>query len=119
MVRICAGHQYKGRKEYIKARTKSACKMFYESSKKMIHVTYHLIEPASKEEDFHIDAPKSKSGVRNIPGRDRFYIALQAILAARPLLPIEPGINGYAGFLFIARTGNPKRPSDKIKMSSL
>lgn len=81
---------------------------------RVIHITHQLIEPQREGEVFHIDSPKTESGVRDIPIRDRAYMALQGIIAARPMLTVEPMIDGYSGFLFIGNSGQPKRPSSYL-----
>lgn len=82
---------------------------------RVIHVTHQIVEPQWKDEEFQIDPPKSASGVRDIPMRDRAFMALQAIVSMREKLPVEPIIDGYTGFLFVGRNGNPKRPSSLLR----
>jgi len=57
---------------------------------------------------YYIEPPKTESGIRQIPMTERVYEALQNILknrrSAKPII-----IDGYHNFLFIGRTGNPRR----------
>lgn len=61
-----------------------------------------------RDGEYYIESPKTKTGIRLIPLSDAAFLAFQHVLATRKKLSSERIINGYGGFLFIDRFGNPK-----------
>ena len=55
----------------------------------------------------YINTTKTSSGRRVIPMTDEVYDAFKRILNKRPKLRKEPMIDGYSGFLFFDKDGNP------------
>lgn len=62
---------------------------------------------------FRIVAPKTDSGIRDIPMTDKVYKALQKQKEYHMLLgrPVCESIDGYSNFVFVAKTGRPLMPS--------
>ena len=57
----------------------------------------------------YVDFPKTESGNRCIPMTEEVCSALKRIISQRPTPNVEPVVDGYSGFLFIGRQGNPKK----------
>ena len=61
---------------------------------------------SSKETDYYIETPKTKSGVRDIPMSEEVKQAFERVMANKPKAePIE--VDGYRGFLFLNGKGYP------------
>lgn len=72
-----------------------------------IHVTHQMIDKDMSVKDYCIGAPKTSSGVRDVPISDDVYKALQDAVRTRPLFIREPIVDGYSGFIFLTTQGNP------------
>ena len=70
-----------------------------------ITVDHQLLR--SKETGYYIEKPKTESGVRQIPMSEKVYEALKRVLANRKGAK-DIVVDGYSGFLFLNRDGNPK-----------
>ena len=70
-----------------------------------INVDHQLLR--SKETGYYIEKPKTGSGVRQIPMSEKVYEALKRVLANRKGAK-DIVVDGYSGFLFLNRDGNPK-----------
>ena len=70
-----------------------------------ITVDHQLLR--SKETGYYIEKPKTESGVRQIPMSEKVYEALKRVLANRKGAKAII-VDGYSGFLFLNRVGNPK-----------
>ena len=70
-----------------------------------INVDHQLLR--SKETGYYIEKPKTGSGVRQIPMSEKVYEALKRVLANRKSATTMI-VDGYSGFLFLNRDGNPK-----------
>ncbi len=70
-----------------------------------INVDHQLLR--SKETGYYIEKPKTQSGVRQIPMSEKVYEALKRVLANRKGAK-DIVVDGYSGFLFLNRDGNPK-----------
>ena len=57
---------------------------------------------------YHVERTKTESGVRFIPMSDEVYQSLKNIVANRKKPQKELMVNGYAGFLLLDKSGNPK-----------
>ena len=55
----------------------------------------------------YIESTKTNAGTRTIPMDDNVYACFQRILANRNPPVVEPGIDGYSGFLFFDKDGRP------------
>lgn len=55
----------------------------------------------------YINTTKTYAGTRVIPMLDDVYECFERILARRPKLKVEPMIDGYSGFLWFDKDGNP------------
>ena len=71
-----------------------------------IHVARQLCRTAKKP--YFITPPKTKSGERYIPMTDSVYMALRRVLRARAAPKMEMQVDGYSGFVFLDKNGNPK-----------
>ena len=67
----------------------------------------HFFPFRSKETGYYIEKPKTQSGVRQIPMSEKVYEALKRVLANRKSAKAVI-VDGYSGFLFLNRDGNPK-----------
>lgn len=56
---------------------------------------------------YKIEEPKTESGVRQIPMTPEVAECFRRIMKARKKPKTEPTIDGYAGFLFLDKDGNP------------
>lgn len=69
-----------------------------------INIDHQLQRTGTK---IYIDTTKTFSGKRVIPMTDDVYEAFKRILKNRPKMKKEPMIDGYTGFLFFDKDGNP------------
>lgn len=72
---------------------------------KLINIDHQLLKIS--EIGYHIETPKTKSGIRQIPMSQKVYEAFERVLKerrqAKPLI-----VGGYSRFLFLNRNGLPK-----------
>ena len=57
---------------------------------------------------YFIAPPKTKSGIHRVPMSDEVYEAFRRVVKNRPIPKIERLIDGYSGFVFLDKDGNPK-----------
>lgn len=58
---------------------------------------------------YRVETPKTESGIRYIPMLDdSVYRAFQRVIQSREVPKVELMIDGYSGFLFLNKYGNPK-----------
>lgn len=74
--------------------------------KRRIKVDHQLLR--DEHGAYYISKPKTVNGVRSIPMDDTAYKALHNVLSNRKQPKVEYMIDGYAGFLFLDRSGKPK-----------
>lgn len=74
--------------------------------RRCIHVRRQLCRTAEKP--YFITAPKTKSGIRNVPMTDAVYMALKRVMKDRSAPKVELLVDGYSGFLFLDKSGMPK-----------
>ena len=74
--------------------------------RRCIHVRRQLCRTAEKP--YFITAPKTKSGIRNVPMTDAVYMALKRVMKDRAAPKVELLVGGYSGFLFLDKSGMPK-----------
>ncbi len=70
-----------------------------------IIVDHQLIR--SSKMQYIIEAPKTESGVREIPMSEEVEEAFRAILVKRKKPKVEPMIGGYSGFLYLDKNNMP------------
>ena len=58
--------------------------------------------------EYFVDKTKTKNGVRFIPMSDSVYESLKNVIRNRNNPKIERVIDGYSGFLFLDKNGNPE-----------
>ena len=75
-------------------------------SKRRIRIERQLTR--TKEGEYYIEKPKTKSGERYIPMSDTVYQAFQRVIQNRKLRRVEPVVQGCVGFLFLDKDGKPK-----------
>lgn len=73
--------------------------------RRQIHITKQLCRTA--ERPYFITEPKTKSGVRTIPISEEVHAAFLRVLRGRHTA-VERFVDGYAGFLFLDKAGQPK-----------
>ncbi len=73
--------------------------------RRQIRITKQLCRTAEKP--YFITEPKTKSGVRTIPMSEEVYAAFLRVLRGRRTA-VERFVDGYAGFLFLDKAGQPK-----------
>ena len=69
-----------------------------------IHINKQLLKQNAK---YYVNEPKTASGTRYIPMTPEVRQAFQRVIANRKPLLIEQMIDGYGGFVFLNRNGNP------------
>lgn len=72
---------------------------------KLIHVNHQL--HYNYKRGLYITAPKSESGNRTLPMSDMVYSCFKAAIANRRFVIDEPSVDGYTGFIFLTKRGNP------------
>lgn len=73
--------------------------------RRQIRITKQLCRTA--ERPYFITEPKTKSGMRTIPMSEEVYAAFLRVLRGRRTA-VERFVDGYAGFLFLDKAGQPK-----------
>lgn len=73
-----------------------------------INITHQLRYNATDK--FHVQEPKTASGVRVIPMSPATRESLMNIVENRPTMLRSNVIDGYRDFLFLSRRGNPRKP---------
>lgn len=73
--------------------------------RRQIRITKQLCRTA--ERPYFITEPKTKSGMRTIPMSEEVYAAFLRVLCGRRTA-VERFVDGYAGFLFLDKAGQPK-----------
>lgn len=76
---------------------------------RLINVDHQLLR--NTEIGYYIEAPKTKSGIRQLPMSEEVYQAFQRVLKNRQK-PQPIVIDGYSNFLFLKKNGYPKVASD-------
>lgn len=75
-------------------------------NKRYIRIDKQLCRTANKP--YFITDPKTKSGFRTIPLTNKACLAFQRVIENRPHPKVEKVVDGYGGFLFLDKDGNPK-----------
>lgn len=66
----------------------------------------HQLQRTSQMQ-YVIREPNTESGVRYVPMTEEVADRFRRILAGRPSLNAEPMVDGYVGFLFLAKNDMP------------
>lgn len=74
--------------------------------RRRIRIDHQLIQDFGN--GYRIEKPKTEKGVRYVPMTDAVYQSLQNVLQALPEFREDVTVDGYGGFIFLTRDGNPE-----------